>query len=97
MMRCVSSRIKKGIKRDAWSVDRESTCSMNAQQQKVAFAINAAHNSIPILNAKKCSILSLIASIAEKEDTLRENARPTRRGFTRKEDHVSDVGQWDTH
>ena len=66
---------------------------MNAQQLRVAFAINVGRNSIHILNVKKYSILLLIAFIVEKGDILRGSARQMRRGFIRKEGHVLDAGR----
>jgi hypothetical protein len=93
-MRCVSLRIKNGIKRDVWSVDRESTYLMNVRHQKVVIAINVDHSSILILNVKRYSMLLLIAFIVGREDILRESARRMRRDFIRKEDHALVVGRW---
>ena len=96
-MRCASLRIKKGIKRDVWSVDQESTYLINVRHQKVVIAINVDRNSILILNVKRYSMLLLIAFIVGREGILQESARRMRRDFIRKEDLVLAVGRWGIH
>ena len=64
---------------------------MNAQQQKVDFAINVVHNSTHISNVKRLSMPLLIAFIVEREDILPGSAQRMKRVFIRKVDHVLDV------